>query len=485
MAMVKLDDSTLHSIADKIREKNKEVASYKPSEMPNAIDRIVVTETVIEPLEVTANGEYTVPAGVHGYNPINVNVPANVKSIDITANGTYTATDCDGYDVVNVAVDGIPTDEELTLTGDCDYRFAANGWVWFINKYGNRITTNNINNSRAMFSSSFDLTEIPFQLNFKLNGSFDMDYMFYKCQKLTSIPDITVNPSNYFNMGQMFQGCNRIETLPYIYNAYPSKINLLFSECSSLRNIPEDYVDTWNFSYLHRSSANAYSLFKSCYSLRKVPTNLLKNMWTSYTSPYGSCFFNTFQFCYSLDELVGLPVPNVNYTNNVFMDTFTNCTRLKRLTFALNPETNAPYTAKWKNQVIDLTNHTGSYGTGSLGTQSSFDNCPIFNYNSGITQDKAIYDDATYQALKNDPDATPMHNTNYKNKPYSRYNHDSAVETINSLPDTSAYLASAGGTNTIKFVGLDGELTDGGAISTLTAEEIAVATAKGWTVTLI
>jgi hypothetical protein len=67
---------------------------------------------------------------------------------------------------------------------------------------------------------------------------------------------------------------------------------------------------------------------------------------------------------------------------------------------------------------------------------------------------------------------------------YSRYNHDSAVRTINSLPDASAYLATTSGTNTIKFRGEAGSSTDGGAINTLTAEEIAVATAKGWTVSL-
>ena len=68
---------------------------------------------------------------------------------------------------------------------------------------------------------------------------------------------------------------------------------------------------------------------------------------------------------------------------------------------------------------------------------------------------------------------------------YSRYNHTSAVNTINSLPDTSAYLATAGGTNTIKFKSNAGSATDGGAISNLTEEEIAVATAKGWTVSLV
>ena len=93
--------------------------------------------------------------------------------------------------------------------------------------------------------------------------------------------------------------------------------------------------------------------------------------------------------------------------------------------------------------------------------------------------DKQVKDDATYQALKDDPDWWTLEVA------YSRYNHDSAVATINSLPDTSAYLTANGGTNTIKFKGESGSATDGGAINTLTAEEIAVATAKGWTVTLV
>ena len=63
---------------------------------------------------------------------------------------------------------------------------------------------------------------------------------------------------------------------------------------------------------------------------------------------------------------------------------------------------------------------------------------------------------------------------------YSRYNHDSAVETLASLPDTHAY-----GTNTIRFRGASGSATDGGAINTLTEAEIAVAASKGWTVTLV
>ena len=68
-----------------------------------------------------------------------------------------------------------------------------------------------------------------------------------------------------------------------------------------------------------------------------------------------------------------------------------------------------------------------------------------------------------------------------KNIAYSRYNHDSAVRTLQSLPNN---FHSSGG-NVIKFKGESGSATDGGAINTLTEEEIAVATAKGWTVTLV
>ena len=99
----------------------------------------------------------------------------------------------------------------------------------------------------------------------------------------------------------------------------------------------------------------------------------------------------------------------------------------------------------------------------------------IISFNSGITTAKKVTDATSYAALKNDPDWYTL------DVAYSRYDHDSAVETINSLPDVSG----AGGTNTIKFKGASGSATDAGAINTLTSAEIAVATAKGWTVSLV
>ena len=209
-------------------------------------------------------------------------------------------------------------------------------------------------------------------------------------------------------------------------------------------------------------------MFFNCFSLRSLPMNLIKS-GNPYTAKNVSYYVSGFEYCCSLDELINLPIPytKAEWTSNSFGRTFDLCHRLKNITFALN--NGAPYTVTWKNQIIDLSDYFG-YASNKE---------HILDYNSGITADKEVTDDASYQLLKNDPEwfATK--------REYSRYNHDSAVATINSLPDTSAYLATAGGTNTIKFKEQAAALTDGGAINTLTEQEIAVAAAKGWTCSFV
>ena len=235
-----------------------------------------------------------------------------------------------------------------------------------------------------------------------------------------------------------------------------------------LREFPEGFGSDWNWNRVHTFSyATLNSLFANCYSLRKIPVDVLNNMWGIQTSSSYVPMYNAFNKCYVLDEIRDFPIHQAALTSNCFDGLVQGCSRLKSFTFATN-EDGTPKTANWKNQTITFEN---KYNSNPIGYAYLASN--ITGYNSGITADKEVTDDATYQTLKNDPD---WFTCNYQ---YSRYNHDSAVETINSLPD-----CSASGTNTIKFMSLSGELTDGGAINTLTEEEIAVAAAKGWTVTL-
>ena len=338
-------------------------------------------------------------------------------------------------------------EEALTISGDCSYRFANNGWNWFIEQYGGRITTKDISNPSYMFSSSYNITEVPFDLNFSSSAS-------------------------YHNLNSIFKSCGNLTQTPKFNNVKVYDTSDMFNSCKRLRTIPEDIADTWDWSYLEKQTSpytgGQSDMFKECSSLRSVPMTLIKS-GNPYMYYFYSYFYNGFYWCFALDELINLPIPytKATWTSNAFYDTFGYCTRLKNVTFALN--NGVPYNVTWKSQVINLAGYVGYTSYKPY----------ILNYNSGITADKEVKDDATYQALKNDPDWWTMDIN------YSRYNHDSAVATINSLPDTSAYLATAGGTNTIKFEGQAGASTDGGAINTLTEEEIAVAAAKGWTVTLV
>ena len=209
------------------------------------------------------------------------------------------------------------------------------------------------------------------------------------------------------------------------------------------------------------------NIFSGCRSIRRIPQNLIDNLFQPVPYNASASYYPyqaQYQYCHALEELRNIPVAyyKSGNTSNLFTGIVSYCGRLKSLTFKTNNGT--PIVTKWKKQTIDLSNY--------VGYESKVEN--ITNYNSGLTTATQITDDASYQSLKNNPDnwTTLIQ--------YSRYNHDSAVETINSLPDTSAY-----GTNTIKFKGNSGSATDGGAINTLTEAEIAVATAKGWTVSIV
>lgn len=339
-------------------------------------------------------------------------------------------------------IKGLP-EEAFNITGDCSYRFANNGWNWFINEFGNQITTKNIKNCTNMFKNMSDIS-IPFEIN--CSGNQDIFSYMFTYSSLTSIPKIS--------------------------NAQPKNMDNMFSGCSELVELPEDIGEWFDWSYTDNITntydGNRANMFYGAYNLRSIPMNFLRHANPN-SSNSTSYYYNGFPSCYSLDELVGLPIPYIKstWTSNAFYATFNSCSRVKNITFATQ-ENGSPIVVKWKTQTIDLSKELG-YGSNVAASR--------FKTNLGI--DKQIKDDNTYAALKNDKDSWTT------DVAYSRYNHDSAVATINSLPDASAYLASVGGTNTIKFKGTSGSKTDGGAINTLTEAEIAVATEKGWTVSLV
>lgn len=327
--------------------------------------------------------------------------------------------------------------EAFDFSGDCSYAFAGGHFDWFISNYGSKITTSAITNANYMFKNAKTIEEIPFDINFNNDSYRIATYMFQNCQNLKSITG-------------------------KIVDLYPTSMASMFYNCYNLRYLPE-----FSNLYMNRiqtnTSGSVSSMFNGCYSLRSIPESLLKKLYNPTTASTTYRVTTNFNNLYVLDELVGLnPTSNVAITSNTFSSAFKYFSRVKDIKFATQ-DSGLPISVSWKNQTIDLTSYVGY---ASVDTH-------ITNYNSGITKAKKVTDDATYVALKDDPDwYTASVN-------YSRYNHDSAVNTINSLPETSSTGC------TIKFKGAAGTNTDGGAINTLTEEEIAVATAKGWTVTLV
>ena len=347
------------------------------------------------------------------------------------------------------AVDSIETvvlpEEAYTISGSCKYRFSSDNWNWFLELFKDKLTTKDINDTNYMFQYSANLKEIPFDLHLK--GQVQMAYTF--------------------------DGCNKLETSPKFVGAgSPINLTQMFGSCYNLREVSgEEMEANLDWYYIDAGLSGSYSnsmsnMFSQCFSLRKAPVEIFKhgnpNIYAGYSN-----FTYAFYCCASLDEILDMPLAHGTFTANAVNGLCSKCKRLKNLTFELDENGN-PQVKQWKSQILDLTDSVGYGAYNAIGD--------IIHHNSGITADKQVSNDATYQALKNDPDwFSGM-------EQYSRYNHDSAVNTINTLPDTSAYLATAGGTNTIKFKGVAGSKTDGGAINTLTAEEIAVATSKGWTV---
>ena len=338
--------------------------------------------------------------------------------------------------------------ESFYITGDATALFSRTynsdtvPIKWFERYLGHfcsdKMKTKDLTNLTWMFAENTYLTEIPFSLNITsdLTQSRSVYCCFLGMTNLIKLPKINGKVNG---MGGFCEDCQRL------------------ADVSALADVDVD-LDV-NFI---RNSA-----FYGCYSIKHIPSSFIKKAGRTNVDGSNNFYYYSFCRCYVLEAIENMGVSRGTLTQSTLTQSFSSCYRLKKLTFETNDD-GTPIVANWKNQTIDLTQWVGVTNNKSN----------ILNYNSGITADKEVTNDATYQALKNDPDwFTGL-------LAYSRYNHDSAVETINSLPDTSAYLTTAGGTNTVKFKGAAGAKTDGGAINTLTEEEIAVAAAKGWTISL-
>ena len=442
---------------------------------------------VIESITITQNGTTTAPSGVDGYSPITVNVSAPVptyEQLNITQNGTYTPSS--GYDaisevVVNVSGGAAPL---YNITGNLNGVFSESARApWFEANYTNLGTITGITTAREAFlSSTQDIGNKTIALTTTGDGA-DCRRMFWNATLSThptitgkigngeemfmfsNIPTIDLSGATYdqnqnsestfSNSFSLFKQANATSiTLPSSMSFHSA--GFMFGACSNLESIDDtNCVFSQKTPQGWNPGGTQHQMFWSCYNLRHLPMNLVNAVAAFAFEDWGNwpmMYHNMCQGCRALDEIVNLPVIDAHSgadMTDMFDAMLDECHHLSRFTFAAHNGT-----VNWQGAGINFRGNGIGYGGGH--------NLPAA---------KEITDAASYAALKNDPDAwTQM-------EEYSRYNHDSAAETLASLPQLTIQDVCV-----IAFDPDSGSLTDAGAISTLTSAEIAVATSNGWTV---
>lgn len=249
----------------------------------------------------------------------------------------------------------------------------------------------------------------------------NLSYLFYSSNNLREAP--ALDTSNVENMSRMFSSCYKLTKAPELNTSKVKNFSNMFDSCNSLEDVP-----LLDFS----KAEDLSSIFKSCYRIKSIPQEMLSSFFKPSLTYSKQFYYFGFYYCYRLTELLDLDIKDgYTATNNLFTNTFDYCCSLRRVTFKTN-EDNSPIVTSMSNQTIDLSRYVGYFNS------------------SIIAKDYAGDIEWTTKASE------------------SFYNRDSMLETIKSLPIVTNC--------TIKFKREQGQL--------LTEDEIAIATSKGWTVTL-
>ena len=362
------------------------------------------------------------------------------------------------------------TDEELTITTG-NYLFADTSPLYKnCLSYINRANFDKVDGMQWMFSNNSKVVDLS-NITIKLYDSVNTQGAFANCINLRKIPNFvttvgTFNSNQYFGA---FENCYKLEQ-----EEFDKFIKLDFS------STPQSYAFNNNYNLKHIDLTQAVNGFV----------------------PWGEIYWAFQRLIGSEPNLRTIKLPAWNpkqdskpfETSSYYWGTWDNMTMLDSITFSTE-ENGVATKAKIKNCLIYIEN---DYGCGSTMTG-------LMNYpDEPLTKDDNVFKDITgstctterikagYERVKNRPNWCSVYDysMSYQGKTIypriltSRFNHKSMVDLINTLPDTSEYIAAKGGTNTLKLCRYMGDLTDEGGTSNLTEEEIAVATAKGWTIAL-
>ena len=354
----------------------------------------------------------------------------------------------------------------------------------------------------GMFYECRNLVDVPL---FNTSGCTNMARMFYNCQKLPSIPAFdtgnnkdfssmfyqcynlkeysTIDTKNGTTLASMFQGCSSLPEIKVTDTSKATSFNNFAAYCSSIVSAP----DNLDFS----SAKDVHGIYRNCSSLVTIP---------SYSFPEATDFSNFASDCKQLKTVGPMDTPKAKSFYQAFWCNYKleesplrNTSTATGFVYAFREAgRQAPHGMKWYD--IDMSNVTDLHGifmyawvpevsylnTPKLSTvwNDAYGERGMLIYNGTITFGGADLSNAKsgqyYTAPKDVVNHGPLNGMKYSVNLSGAKNltHESLMNIINSIADITATAAedpqelNLGATNAAK----------------LSADEIAVATAKGWTV---
>ena len=317
--------------------------------------------------------------------------------------------------------------------------------------------TGNVTNMEDLFTGSKSLKSIPV---INTQNVTDMSGMFSECAKLSSVP--VLDTSNVIDMNRIFSGCSSLTTVPLLNTSNVTNMLAMFEGCSSLIEIPT--LDTSKVTTM-------YSMFGRCTSLKQIPLLDTKKCVDM------EIMFND---CSLLETIPKLETGNVTNMNGMFK----GCSSLKQIPLLntkscnLMQEMFSGCSSITEIPELDTSNITSMwymfFKCTSLTTVPMLDASKIINVYNMFNNCSSL---VTLGGLKN---LGMSYQTNWIDNVYLAtlnlsdsplLTHDSLMNVINNLYDIKSkgvktQTLQLGDTNKAK----------------LTAEEIAIATNKGWNV---
>ena len=317
--------------------------------------------------------------------------------------------------------------------------------------------TGNVTNMEDLFTGSKSLKSIPV---INTQNVTDMSGMFSECAKLSSVP--VLDTSNVIDMNRIFAGCSSLTTVPLLNTSNVTNMLAMFEDCSSLIEIPT--LDTSKVTTM-------YSMFGRCTSLKQIPLLDTKRCVDM------EIMFND---CSLLEIIPKLETGNVTNMNGMFK----GCSSLKQIPLLntkscnLMQEMFSGCSSITEIPELDTSNITSMwymfFKCTSLTTVPMLDASKIINVYNMFNNCSSL---VTLGGLKNLGmsyqtnwiDNVSVATLNLSDSPL--LTHDSLMNVINNLYDIKSkgvktQTLQLGDTNKAK----------------LTAEEIAIATNKGWNV---